>query len=128
MVHVAFKTVYLFLAFFALPQVLAAPGAANLDRRAPFPLPQEVQDEALKLLNALRAPKAPRLTWSINLSALSAIYASSCGTDRVTSFGTSSDGLSLFAEDTHVRVYRDPGSYRLLTRGDQTVGFGQGTA
>ena len=102
MVPIAFKTVYLFLAFLALPQVLASPSAAILDRRGPFPLPPEAQAEVLSLLNALRASNTPRLTWSINLSALAAIHANFCTTSKTTSLGTSSDGLSLLAEDTHV--------------------------
>ena len=55
-------TVHLFLPLFALPWVLAVPGAAIPDRGAPLPLPQWVQAEALRLLNTLRISGTLRLT------------------------------------------------------------------
>lgn len=96
MVPVAFKTVYLFPALFALPHVLAAPGAAALGRSP------SIQVEALNLHNDWRTShRRHSLTWNTNLEALALLHAGLCKNDQVIPLGTPSKGLSLFTEDTH---------------------------
>ena len=97
MVPIAFKPVCLFLALFALPQVLAIPGGALLGLRGSF------QDESLNIHNAFRALHGVSpLTWSGNLATSAAQRAATCNTKKTGPFGTSSERLSLFAELTHV--------------------------
>ena len=103
MVFIVFKTVYFFLVPFALPQVIAAPGTALLANRAPFPLPDWITREGLLAHNDIRSKhKLPHLTWSDWYSIVAATYASKCKEEKVDYYGTSSDRLSLFSEDTHV--------------------------
>ena len=97
MVLVAFKTVYLFLALFALPHVLAVPGVAALGPRL------TLRDEALDAHNAARQlHDVPRLTWTGNLEALAMLHAVLCESTANYSYGMLSKGLSLFTEETHV--------------------------
>ena len=100
MVSVVFKTVYLFLALFALPHALAAPDPAALGPRA------SIRDEALNVHNAFRTSHGLHdLIWdSMELSGLAALHASACKNEPTTTLilGTPSKGLSLFTEGTNV--------------------------
>ena len=98
MVSIAFKTVYLFLALFALPQVLAAPGAAAAD------LHKRITDgEMLTMHNEIRGQYgSPPLTWGANFAGVARLQVATCLKTEVHGvIGTTTDGLSLFTEDTH---------------------------
>ena len=109
MVPVTLKTGHLFLALFALPQVLAVPAAIPLGLRADPrtsypPIPDSITDEALGTHNLLRkSAGVPPLTWNQDLWIFASLGAGACldkPTDGVA--GNSSDGLSLFTEGAHV--------------------------
>ena len=106
MVSVAFKTMYLFLALFALPQVLGAPGTAALSLRAPAPA--SVRDEVVAAHNTIRARHhAHPLTWSRTLEAYAAGKVAACNNGNTSPYGRMlSDRLILFIEDAHVLTYR----------------------
>ena len=104
MVPLTFKTVYLFLALFALPQVLAAPGASALGPRDSI-LDDALRNEAISLHNDFRAArKLPGLTWNLGFSFASAVDAFKCQDARTDPqvFSTQSKGLSSITEGAHV--------------------------
>ena len=119
MVSVVFKTVYLFLALLALPQVLAAPGATVVDLHS-----RATQDEILKLHNDLRAASnVPPLTWSRSLQAFAASRVNTCRRDdNANPPGTSTDGLSLLTEGAHFSIKSSRGWFGQLRRGVPRLG------
>ena len=124
MVSIGFKAVYLLLALFALPQVVAAPGAAALSSRDLFPVPDWEKREALLAFNKIRSKyKLPHLVWDDYLEIFAAEKASSCKDEDGIRYGTSSNGLSPFTENTNVRTYRERSSCKHHTGGDQNLVF-----
>ena len=105
MVSVTFKAV--FLALFALPQVLAVPGG-TVPRDNSWPkIPASIRDAALNRHNEFRAgekdPPVPPLTWSGELEKQASARLAQCPEwADANSPGTPPDGLSLFTGDTHV--------------------------
>ena len=98
MVSAVFKTVYLLLALFALPKVLAAPGTAGVD------LHKRITDgEMLAMHNKIRAQLgSPPLTWGANFAGVARLQVATCLKTEVRRVkGTTTDGLSLFTDDAH---------------------------
>ena len=106
MVSVTFKAVYLFLALFTLPPVLAAPALVALDVRHNTPTREETVAQSLNghtLYRKFRAKGLPPITWNVELEREAWNIVSSCSTSRLdSSRSTLSGGLSQFTEDTHV--------------------------
>ena len=104
MVSVTFKAVYFFLALFALPQVLAAPAIVALDVRHKTPTREETVEQSLKWHNWWReAPRTGKIAWNTDLEREAWNIVSTCKIYPLEGRqGTLSDGLSLFAEYTHV--------------------------
>ena len=102
MVSVTFKAV--FLALFALPQVLAVPGG-TVPRDNGWPkIPASIKDAALNKHNEIRAnANVPPLSWSDDLQKKASARLAQCPEwADANSPGTPPDGLSLFTGDTHV--------------------------
>ena len=104
MVSVTFKAVYLFLALFALPQVLSAPAIVALDVRHNTPTREETVKQSLEEHNKIRAPnRKGYIDWSTDLEREAWNHVSSCKVElKRGRDSTLSNGLSLFTEDTHV--------------------------
>ena len=101
MVSITFKAVYLFLALFALPQVLSAPAIVALDVRHNTPTREQTVEGALKAHKVSR--RGRDIAWNTDLEREAWNIVSSCSTSRIDgSRSTLSDGLSLFTEDAHV--------------------------
>ena len=99
MVSVMFKTAYLFLALFTLPQVLAAPGATILDLHSR----DGTAEYMLSIHNQYRkdAGHSP-LTWNAALAGTARLQVATCVKKEISGIiGTTTDRLSLFTEDTH---------------------------
>ena len=74
MVSVMFKTVYLFLALFTLPQVLAAPGATVVDLHN-----RDTPEYMLDLHNWFRKNvKHPPLSWNAALAGTARLQVATC--------------------------------------------------
>ena len=106
MVSVIFKTVYLFLVLFTLPQVLAAPGPAIVD------LHSRDDPDIITLHNRFRQDAdLPPLTWNAALAGVARLQVTTCIKNEIPHIiGTTTDGLSLFTEDAYfctdrARVY-----------------------
>ena len=99
MVSLIFKTVYLFLALFTLPQVPAAPGAAAVDLHSRDDTPEYMLD----LHNQLRkAINSPPLTWNAALAGTARLQVATCIKKEIPRvIGTTTDRLSLFTGDAH---------------------------
>ena len=99
MVPVVFKTICLFLALFALPQVLASPSGSSQD----YPLSSKDRQEALDAHNKWRWPHStPGLTWDDHLEVFAALQGTTCMDKKDKAIpGMSSNGLSIFTEDAH---------------------------
>ena len=110
MVPVTSRIMYLFLALFALPQVLAVPGVAALGLRSPSPdaplppIPTSIETEVIIAHNAIRGPHgAPPLTWNGGMALLARYYVSKCHATKPPEFGgMPSYCPSLFIGGTHV--------------------------
>ena len=103
MVSIAFKTLFLFLAFVALPQVLAGETTDEMLRKS-----HELKDETLDNHNIGRALyKVPPLSWNPSLVSLALAQGLACAPGQLKSTfgnfgGTLSDGLSLPTGDPHI--------------------------
>ena len=106
MVSITFKAVYLFLALFALPQVLSAPAIVALDVRHNTPTRDQTVRQSTAQLNSLRIIRygvMAFINWDTNLEREAWNHVSSCRVGVIDGKeSTSSDELSLFTEDTHV--------------------------
>ena len=101
MVSITFKAVYLFLALFALPQVLSAPAIVALDVRHNPPTREQTVKEALKAHKTYRGGRD--IAWNTDLEREAWNIVSSCSRTRPDGRrSTLSDGLSLSTEDTYV--------------------------
>ena len=105
MVRIVFKTVCLFLALFALPQVLAAPDTAPYSptNSGRPPLPTSIVIEALGRHNAIRrSVGVPGVAWSGNLVALANVQTAACNDEKLEGVaGKSPARSSLFTKDAH---------------------------
>ena len=104
MVSVTFKAVYLFLALFALPQVLSAPAIVALDVRHNTPTREETVKQSLEEHNKIRAPnRKGYIDWSTDLEREAWNHVSSCQVRGINGRESMlSDGLSILTADTHV--------------------------
>ena len=106
MVSITFKAVYLFLALFAIPQVLSAPAIVALDVRHNTPTRDQTVKDSTTQINSLRLLryKVPVfINWNTDLEREAWNHASSCIVRRKDDReSTLSNELSLFTEDTHV--------------------------
>ena len=106
MVSITFKAVYLFLALFTLPPVLAAPAIVALDVRHATPTREETVEQALSSHDMIRAFKSnsPRsIYWNTDLEREAWNHVSSCQVRGINGRESMlSDGLSILTADTHV--------------------------
>ena len=106
MVSITFKAVYLFLALFALPQVLSAPAIVALDVRHNTPTRDQTVRQSTAQLNSLRIIRygvMAFINWDTNLEREAWNHVSSCKVElKRGRDSTLSNGLSLFTEDTYV--------------------------
>ena len=106
MVSITFKAVYLFLALFALPQVLSAPAIVALDVRHNTPTRDQTVGQSTAQINSLRILRYRAKTfinWDTDLEREAWNHVSSCRVGVIDGKkSTSSDELTLFTEDTHV--------------------------